>query len=352
MSARTIVLTVDPEHPDAGAIERAADVLRSGGLVAFPTETVYGLGASAFDDVAVRRVFAAKERAADDPLIVHVADPSEVARVARRVPSTAQVLMESFWPGALTLVLEKLPVIPDSATAGRDSVAVRCPSLPLVHRLIQVAGVPLVAPSANRFTRTSATEAAHVLADLDGRIDLVLDGGPTPIGIESTVVDARQDPPVLLRAGAVTVEALEQDLLESGRPALAFPSTDAAGVAPGQMLKHYAPRARLEYFQGSRDAALQAMDSEARALLETGKRVGALLCAEDAGALDRGVALVIVGKTGDLPAIARSLFAALRRLDDAGLDVILVHDFGGDGLGRAIRDRLTRAASGRVRLAE
>ncbi|HMS58258.1 MAG TPA: L-threonylcarbamoyladenylate synthase, partial [Tepidiformaceae bacterium] len=200
---------MDPEHPDADLLAEAGDVLRTGGLVAFPTETVYGLGGNALDDAAVRRIFAAKERASDDPLIVHMGAAAELPRVAREIPPLALVLARAFWPGPLTLVVRKRPEVPDSATAGFDTVAVRVPAHPVALGLIRASGVPIAAPSANRFTRTSATTAQHVLEDLGGRIDMVLDGGPTAFGVESSVVDVTGDAVRLLRPGALTLEALE-----------------------------------------------------------------------------------------------------------------------------------------------
>jgi L-threonylcarbamoyladenylate synthase len=357
------VVAIDPLHPDAAVLARAAAVLRAGGLVAFPTETVYGLGANALDDAAVRRVYAAKGRAAADPLIVHLASREGLAGVAVDPPAVVGLLGERFWPGPLTLVLPKSPRIPDSATAGLPSVAVRVPRHPVAQGLLRAAGVPVAAPSANTFTRTSATTAAHVLEDLGERVDLILDGGPAPIGIESTVLAVAPDGALrLLRPGAVPVEAVDAVLAAAGLPPVARraageaagPAPGAAAAAPGQMLKHYAPRARLLYVRGEGDGARAALLGAAGAALGRGQRVGLLLYDEDAalpaalGAAPGEVLSASLGPATDPAAVARRLFAAMRRLDALGVDVILARSLPEDGLGLAIDDRLTRAAGSRV----
>jgi L-threonylcarbamoyladenylate synthase len=353
-------------------LARAAAVLRAGGLVAFPTETVYGLGANALDDAAVRRVYAAKGRDAADPLIVHLAGQADLAAVAVEPPAVVALLGARFWPGPLTLVLRKSGRIPDSATAGLPSVAVRVPRHPVAQGLLRAAGVPVAAPSANTFTRTSATTAGHVLEDLGGRVDLILDGGPAPIGIESTVLAVAPDGALrLLRPGAVPVEAVDAALAGAGLPPVAVetrapgaapaPAPGAPATAPGQMLKHYAPRARLLYVRGEGDGARAALRAAAGAALARGERVGLLLYDEDAalpaalGADPDGTAgsagrvlSAALGPAADPAAVARVLFAAMRRLDALGVDVILARSLPESGLGLAIDDRLTRAAGSRV----
>ncbi len=200
--ANTRLLAVDPALPDAAIMRQAADVLRAGGLVAFPTETVYGLGANATDAEAVSRIFSAKQRPASDPLIVHIASPEQLDQVTRFIPDLARTLAARFWPGALTLVLQRGAAVPSNVSAGRTTVAVRMPNHPIARALIQTADLPVAAPSANTFSRPSATSAQHVLDDLNGRVDIILDGGTTPIGVESTVLDLTVDPPVILRPGA------------------------------------------------------------------------------------------------------------------------------------------------------
>jgi len=401
--ARLIV--VDPESPQPDRIAAAAAVLRAGGLVAFPTETVYGLGADAFDAAAVARVFAAKGRPADDPIIVHVSGIDDLAGIAASIPPVAVRLAAAFWPGPLTIVVPRGPRVPDVVTAGLDSVAVRAPSHPVARALLAAAGTPIAAPSANPFGRTSPTTAAHVLADLGDRIDVVLDGGPAPVGVESTVVDCRADPPRVLRPGGVTLEALRRVVpgILSGNSETAQGGEAAAGASPslarspGMTPRHYAPRAPLVLVEGPDDDVLAALDRAARVLATSGFHVGILAADEDLVALaGTGGSVVIGGSPGaggsagtrgpadiggsagaaervdegamassggpapgnihvralgpltDAAAVARRLFGALRELDAGGVTVILARDFGAGGLGLAVRDRLTRAAEGRV----
>src|SRR4051812_40352134 len=269
---KTIVIHVDPSAPDAAAIGRAAEVLLRGGLVAFPTETVYGLGANARDAAAVQRIFVAKGRPASDPLIVHIAALDQLDSVAKNVPALAHSLAQAFWPGPLTLVLQRRSAILATVSAGRDTVAVRIPDHAVPLALARAAGVPIAAPSANMFTRPSPTAAAHVLEDLHGRIDLLLDGGTTPIGLESTVLDLTGAQPALLRPGGVSMEALRQHI-----PDLVFvpryvenASAAAALASPGMLLKHYSPRAELLLFAGSPERALAAMRRAAQAAIQQG----------------------------------------------------------------------------------
>lgn len=344
----TEIWSVNSQHPDIALIARAAELLRGGGLVAFPTETVYGLGAHALDAQAVRGIFLAKERPATDPLIVHLCHAEALPLVAREIPPMAWTLAARFWPGPLTLVLPRHPRVPDEVTAGGDTVAVRVPAHPVAQALLRAAGVPIAAPSANRFGRVSPTRAEDVAHDLAGRIDLILDGGPTPVGVESTVLSLVSTPPLLLRPGGVTREALEALI----GPVQVLQRAVAEGeraMAPGTLLQHYAPRARVTLYRGENVALYTTLRAEAQHLAAQGVQVGLLIAREDEAAL-RGVPAVlgIAGSREDLEEVARHLFTTLRALDGAGVQVILARDFGEAGLGLAIRDRLTRAAAGRV----
>jgi L-threonylcarbamoyladenylate synthase len=271
----TIVLQVDRDGMPAAAIARAAALLRAGGLVAFPTETVYGLGADATAPAAVEGIFRAKQRPHSDPLIVHLAERDLLPFVARDIPDVAWELARRFWPGPLTLVLPRAARIPALVAAGGDTLGVRVPDHAVARALIRASGVPVAAPSANRFMHTSPTTAAHVLADLDGRIDCVLDAGPCAIGVESTVLDLTAGPPRVLRPGGVTLEALRALIPEVRGPAEAAAATaaDVSGSraansviahAPGQMERHYAPRTRLIVFDDEGERALDAMRRRAR----------------------------------------------------------------------------------------
>lgn len=352
----TRVIAIDPQRPDAASIAECAAELKRGGLVAFPTETVYGLGACAFDAVAVNRIFQAKGRPPTDPVIVHLANVAQLSKVARAIPAIVEDLADAFWPGALTLILEKQPEVPAEVTAGLPTVGVRVPSHPIAQQLLQQAGIPVAAPSANRFSRPSPTSAAHVLADLNGVIDIVIDGGPTNIGVESTILDLTVSPPIIRRPGGVTESAIKR-LVPGVTSAMTLASDPGAQIAPGQLLRHYAPRARLTLYVGSPDAVAPRMGAEARSAAASGLRVGILSPEEDLMAL--APRLAALGYTGrivttpygsrrDLAQLARELFRALRALDAEGVDMILASAPSADGIGAAIIDRLTRAAEGRV----
>jgi L-threonylcarbamoyladenylate synthase len=344
---QTLVLTVNSTAEPESAIARAAAFLREGRLVAFPTETVYGLGADATNLRAVSAIFAAKERPASDPLIVHIADLNQLASVVAATPPLALRLAKRFWPGPLTLVLPRAETIPLTVTAGGPTVGVRMPASVVAQKLVRSAGVPVAAPSANRFMRTSPTTAAHVLADLDGRIDCVLDGGPCAVGVESTVLDLTTSPPRILRPGAVTLEALREVAPETIGPAAS--NTEPVARAPGQMERHYAPRTPLVVFAGQR--ALAAIRTEVEAALERGERVGVLLPDDEIVAL-AGLEVRIEPLGADLAAVSRTLYAALRALDAAGLDLLLTRTYDDVGLGLALNDRLRRAAGGELRSVE
>jgi L-threonylcarbamoyladenylate synthase len=325
---RTQVLEATPE-----ALTRAAEVIRAGGLVAFPTETVYGLGADALSAAAVARIFEAKERPKGNPLIVHVADATALDEVAVRVTDRAREVVASFWPGPLTLVLDRAAAVPLITTGGLDTVAVRAPAHPVAQALIRAAGRPLAAPSANRSGRPSPTRAPHVLEDLGGRIELILDGGSTSVGLESTVLDMTTEPPTMLRPGGVTLEQLEAHL---GRVRLASGDDEAAGRSPGLRFRHYAPRAKVVLIEaGTGEEAVVSW-------LDGGKSVA--LMVQRSVELDRP-GLRVRPMPVDLEAYARELFEALRNLDATGVDAIFVEGIAEVGLGRAIMDRLRRAAS-------
>ena len=332
----TQLLPATPEN-----IARAAAILKGGGLVAFPTETVYGLGANALDAAAVARIFAAKGRPFADPLIVHLSGPDQLPRVVRAVSPLSRILAETFWPGPLTLVLPRQPQVPPLVTAGLDTVAVRVPDHPVALALLRAAGVPIAAPSANRFGHTSPTTAQHVWHDLHGRIDLILDGGATPVGVESTVLDASTSPARILRPGGVTAEMLEA-VIGPVTVLQREPGGDQGLPSPGLLETHYAPHAELIFCQGRN--AHQALVAELHAALAAGKRIGVLALDEEVDSLAQAGALVYpLG--ADLSSAARRLYAGMRWLDAQGVDVILARDLGVGGLGLAIRDRLTRAAT-------
>jgi L-threonylcarbamoyladenylate synthase len=326
----TEVLPVDP-----ASIARAAEVLRGGGLVAFPTETVYGLGANALDAAAVARIFAAKGRPPHNPIIVHVADRAHAAVVAVAWPQLADKLARQFWPGPLTLILPKRPEVPDIVTGGSATVGVRVPGHRVALALLRAAGLPIAAPSANRSSRISPTSAHHVLQTMSGRIDLILDGGPTPGGIESTVLDLTANPPRILRPGLLPAEAIEAAAGPVQRTPAA-PASDEPLPSPGMMPRHYAPRTPVTCVKGD---ARAVVDSAAQA----GQRVGWLTFAQVGDAVPPGV--IVRQLPLDPVAAAAQLYAALHDLDDACIDQIIVALPPDTEAWVAIRDRLRRASS-------
>jgi L-threonylcarbamoyladenylate synthase len=340
---KTLRLAVDPTAMDSpvsmASLRQAAELLRSGGTVAFPTETVYGLGANALDEKAVQSIFEAKQRPAWDPLIVHVVDEEQLASVAVDIPPNGRLLMKAYWPGPLTLLLPRNSQVPAIVTAGRDRVGVRMPRHPVAQKLIELSGVPIAAPSANSFGRTSPTRVEFVLQDLDGRIDAVIDSGDTTLGLESTVVDICADPPILYRPGMVTfqqLQALCPSLIayresQDGAP--------AAQPSPGVGLKHYSPRARLIL---SDNADAETLLGLAARLHAEGETVGIM---SPVAHFDLNPYIIYEwSEMSDPQKLAQRLFAGLRELDAAGATVIVCPLPKEHGLGIAIRDRLIKAA--------
>ncbi|MFN3307749.1 MAG: L-threonylcarbamoyladenylate synthase [Anaerolineales bacterium] len=344
----TKVWRVDPQVPDPALIAEAAQAILSGQLVAFPTETVYGLGANAFDRQAVKRIFTAKGRPAQDPLIVHLASEELLSQVAAEIPPLAERLIERFWPGPLTLVLPKQTRVLDEITAGLPTVAVRVPAHAVALGLLRAAGVPVVAPSANRFGHVSPTTAQHVLEDLGGLIEGILDGGATNVGVESTVLDLTCSPPRLLRPGGISLEALQAQIGEVLYETQLANAGDAliAQRSPGLLAKHYAPRAELWLFSGKKEQALEKMRQTAEQISRSGRQVGVLVSEEDRERFsDLPLVVYCLGSERWLDEMAKNLYTALRLLDQQGIELILAREVEASGLGLAIRDRLRRAAS-------
>lgn len=327
------VLRVSPTAPEKPAIDEAAAVLRRGGLVAFPTETVYGLGANALDAAAVAGIFAAKGRPSYNPLIVHVADEGAARALAREWPDIASRLARAFWPGPLTLVLRKREFIPDAVTAGLDSVALRVPAHPVALALLRAAQVPLAAPSANRSTELSPTTAQHVARSLGDRVELVLDGGPTSVGIESTVVDLRGTRPTILRPGVIGARELEPVI--GGLGNREETRGEAPRPSPGMLDRHYAPRARLVLFAKA-DAERAA--AEIHRVHAEGEQVGAVvISAELPGVTD------VLRMSHQPTEYAQRLYAALHELDERGVGVVFVERVPNGDEWDGVRDRLERA---------
>ncbi|HVT95981.1 MAG TPA: L-threonylcarbamoyladenylate synthase [Acidobacteriaceae bacterium] len=334
------------------AIARAAEILRGGGTVAFPTETVYGLGANALDVEAVKKIFVAKDRPSWDPLIVHIGEGGMLKHVAAQVTGEAARLVErltaAFWPGPLTMLLPRSAEIPELVTAGLERVGVRMPAHPVTRALLAAAGVPVAAPSANRFGRTSPTTAEHVAEDLDGRIDAILDAGETTHGVESTVVDVRAEGCVIYRPGVITQEQLAA---ACGARVWALegkeePESAKAAPAPGMGIRHYAPRAKLVLVEGEGRAQMESLAQALRACEAAGDAVGVMLPDEFRSAVAGGqVQVYRWGRLQDAEELAQRLYAGLRELDAAGVTAIVCPMPRAEGIGVAVRDRLLRAAN-------
>ena len=347
----TKLYVVDPIEPELHIVEEAGGILRRGGLVAFPTETVYGLGADALNPRAVQGIFAAKGRPADNPLIAHIADRADLGRLVSHVSPTAALLMERFWPGPLTVVLPRHPGVPDTVTAGLTTVAVRMPAHPVALELIRAAGVSVAAPSANASGKPSPTTAAHVLADLDGRIDAILDGGPCGVGVESTVVDLSGPVPLLLRPGGVTVEEL-RELLPHLECDPALGSDSLRPKSPGMKYTHYTPEAEVIVLAGEDPATSREMAGMVQRFQGEGKRVGVMVTDELIPYLEQCMCRPdFLGRLGSrkfLEEAAARLFGLLRECDRHELDVVLAEGVPETGLGLAVMNRLRRAAGHRV----
>ncbi len=331
----TRLITVSLENPDLNTIAEAADILRQGGLVAFPTETVYGLGADALNQEAVKKVFVAKGRPADNPLIVHFADHGQLIDLVDEIPEKAQALGKEFWPGPLTLVMKKTFLVPDIVTAGLDTVAVRMPDHPVALALIEEFGGGLVGPSANLSGRPSPTTGAHVMEDLRGRIDMIVNSGPVEIGIESTVVDMTVDPPVILRPGGLHRESLE-DIV--GEMNVTY-DADSLRRSPGTRHRHYAPKAKVVLVPEKGNVALSRLLQEYR---QQGKTVGCIVHSPELARIESGGFFKVLPSPIDF--FARYLFRTFRELDQEGVDVIIVESVEDRGLGTAVMDRLRKAS--------
>lgn len=347
---QTDIIQVDSRYPEEAKIERAAALLCAGEVVVFPTETVYGLGADALQPEAVEKIFAAKERPYSDPLIAHIADLSTLEQIATDVPDLAYRLAQIFWPGPLTLILPASERVPRLVTSGFPTVGVRMPNHPVALALIRAAGTPVAAPSANRFMHVSPTTAQHVLADLDGRVPLILDGGPCAVGVESTILDLCAPVPTILRPGGISLEALRSIIPEVQPPVkrTAAKSSDAeAQRAPGQMHIHYAPKVPAILFEGPVEAMRNAMLYEIRQRQTQGERVGLLITDDDMAAFqESGAHIYTLGSQPEQ--IATRLYAGLRVLEESGVQVILCRSIAEHGIGLAIRDRLLKATGGKV----
>lgn len=342
---KTDIIHINLHNPETDKLEYAAEVLKNGGLVAFPTETVYGLGANALNASAVSTIFKAKGRPSDNPLIVHVADSKDLDRLTVSKPEVAEILIKNFWPGPLTLVIPRSSAIPDIVTAGLDTVAVRMPSHPIALMLIKAAGIPVAAPSANSSGKPSPTCARHVIDDLEGKVDVIIDGGSVEVGLESTVLDITSPIPVILRPGGVTREQLESIL---GRvdtcPSL---KEDEAGIhiprSPGMKYRHYAPKARIIIFEGRLENIGEEIKRRYRQNTENGIKTTVLATDETIGNY-HGMEAITMGSGKKPDTIASRLFHILREFDSQDVQVVLAESIGDQGIGSAVMNRLVKAS--------
>lgn len=322
-------------------LQRAAMVLKQHGLVAFPTETVYGLGGSGLCPEAAKRIYEAKGRPSDNPLILHISKSEQLPMIADRIPDVAYSLMKAFWPGPMTLIFHKNKCVPREITGGLETVAVRMPSHEAARMLIEAAGVPIAAPSANTSGRPSPTTAAHVREDLDGRIEMIIDGGAVNIGVESTIVDLTEDIPTILRPGHITKDMLQQVAGEVRMDAgLLGTDSDRKPKAPGMKYRHYAPRAKMTVFDGELDVVVKQINDRAREY--PAAQVGILASEETADSYTHGQ--VVSAGSRNAGTIEQGLYSALRLFDHKGVEVILSESFSQEDKGEAIMNRLMKAA--------
>ncbi|WP_033152616.1 L-threonylcarbamoyladenylate synthase [Pseudobutyrivibrio ruminis] len=344
----TRIMDVSAEPINMEYISEASEILRKGGLVAFPTETVYGLGGDATDKEASRKIYAAKGRPSDNPLIVHIARFSQLQEISKDLPENAKKLADAFWPGPLTMVVNKNEVIPYETTGGLDTVAVRMPNNPIALALIEESGCMIAAPSANTSGRPSPTKASHVYEDLSGKIDAILDGGAVDIGLESTIVDLTEAVVTILRPGYINMEMLKEVVGEVRiDPGIVYndkgTTSGAKPKAPGMRYKHYAPKGDLTIISGDEDKVVAKINELTKAAIEAGSKVGIIATSETADRYSEGQILVI-GDRSDEGSIAHNLYDILRKFDELGVDLIYSESFATPKMGQAIMNRLLKAA--------
>ena len=345
---RAQIVAMTSENLDMDAIKRAGDILKAGGLVAFPTETVYGLGGNALDPQASMKIYAAKGRPSDNPLIVHIAEIDQLAKITTEIPQGAKILAEKYWPGPLTMILPKADIVPKETTGGLDSVAVRFPSDRIAQELIKAAGGFVAAPSANTSGKPSPTLAEHVAFDMDGRIPMILDGGPVGIGIESTIVDLTEDIPMILRPGYITPKMLEKVIGEVKMdPGIIASDSLQKPKAPGMKYKHYAPKADLILVDGEEEKVVAKINALTKEAVLLGKKVGIIGTDETIDRYPEGE-VVSIGARSDEDAIAKHLYKLLRDFDEKEVDIIYSESFATPRIGQAIMNRLLKAAGHQV----
>ncbi|HDK7157106.1 TPA: threonylcarbamoyl-AMP synthase [Clostridium botulinum] len=342
---KTKVVRLDENNIDEHVISKAGNILRQGGLVVFPTETVYGLGANALDKDAVKKIFEAKGRPQDNPLIVHVSKVKDIEKLVEEIPPIAQKLMDKFWPGPMTIILKKKDIIPNETSAGLDSIGIRMPSNKIAMELISMAGVPIAAPSANLSGKPSPTDLETCIEDLDGRVNMILGGDNSEVGVESTVIDCTINPPCILRPGGITLEMLKEvdsDIYID--PAIMKkPDKELRPKAPGMKYRHYAPKAPLKIIKGDLNKTIEKINEMVQNYIDAEKKVGIIATDETIDNYKKGE-VVSIGSRKDLNTIAHNLFYVLRTFDEKNVDLILSEAFEEKDMGVAIMNRLKKSA--------
>ncbi|AUM94057.1 MULTISPECIES: L-threonylcarbamoyladenylate synthase [Clostridium] len=342
---KTKVVRLDENNIDEHVISKAGNILRQGGLVVFPTETVYGLGANALDKDAVKKIFEAKGRPQDNPLIVHISKVKDIEKLVEEIPPIAQKLMDKFWPGPMTIILKKKDIIPNETSAGLDSIGIRMPSNKIAMELISMAGVPISAPSANLSGKPSPTDLETCIEDLDGRVNMILGGDNSEVGVESTVIDCTINPPCILRPGGITLEMLKEvdsDIYID--PAIMKkPDKELRPKAPGMKYRHYAPKAPLKIIKGDLNKTIEKINEMVQNYIDAEKKVGIIATDETIDNYKKGE-VVSIGSRKDLNTIAHNLFYVLRTFDEKNVDLILSEAFEEKDMGVAIMNRLKKSA--------
>ncbi len=350
----TVIEKTGETDIDMQIIRQAAAIIQKGGLVAFPTETVYGLGANALDEEAAKKIYAAKGRPSDNPLIVHIADPGMLNPLIKEIPPVAEKLMKKFWPGPMTLIFRKSAAVPKQTTGGLDTVAVRYPSNPIALALIREAGVPIAAPSGNLSGKPSPTEGEHIIEDMNGRIDMIIDGGTVGMGLESTIIDVTETPPMILRPGFITKEMLEEAIgeVDVDPAVLHKPQDGLKPKAPGMKYRHYAPMADYQIYRGETKKVAEAIIHAANEKAARGFKTGIITVDEHLNLyseqLRSDVLVVSIGNLKNPETIANHLFKVLRNFDKENAAYIFGEAFSEDHVGQAIMNRLTKAAGYQV----
>lgn len=347
---KTVIVSIDKEQINQESIAQAGEIIRSGGLVAFPTETVYGLGANALDEQAATKIYEAKGRPSDNPLIAHIAEIEMLEPLVKKIPEEAKLLIEAFWPGPLTLIFEKSDKVPKGITGGLDTVAVRFPNHPIATAVIKSAGVSIAAPSANISGKPSPTMGQHVIDDMDGRVDMIIDGGMVGMGLESTIVDVTVNPPMILRPGFITKEMITEVIgqVEVDPAILTKPEEGLKPKAPGMKYRHYAPTADYKIYKGEATKVAENIIKLANEKAQEGKITGVITANEHLnlyeGKLHKDVIIVSLGQLEKPESIANQLFKVLRDFDKVNAEFIFGEAFSEDNVGAAIMNRLTKAA--------